>query len=100
MRGRCMRGRDRKLCFSKKERGKVWKVYMKGIINEEHDWHHNVEGDAVEDPVVCVDLLWSPSITDDDDFFFNVEDTTRRGRIHVLKKFKVRRRCTVPSPLT
>ena len=26
--GRCMRGSDRKLCFSEKERGKVWKDYM------------------------------------------------------------------------
>ena len=45
-------------------------------------------------------LLWSPSITDDDDLLLNVEDTTRRGRIHVLTKLKVRRGCTVPSPLT
>ena len=45
-------------------------------------------------------LLWSPSITDDDDFLFNVEDTTWRGRIHVLTKLKVRRGCTVPSQLT
>ena len=51
---RCMRGNDRKLCFSEKERGKVWKYYMKNIMNEENDWHHNVEGDAVEGPVVCV----------------------------------------------
>ena len=26
--GRCMRGSDGKLCFSEKERGKVWKDYM------------------------------------------------------------------------
>ena len=26
--------------------------------------------------VNCDTLLWSPSITDDDDFLFNVEDTT------------------------
>ena len=45
-------------------------------------------------------LLWSPSITGDDDFLFNVEDTKWREKIHVLKKFKVRRGCTVPSPLT
>ena len=45
-------------------------------------------------------LLWSPSITDDDDFLFNVEDTTWRGRIHVLTKLKVRRGCTVSNPLT
>ena len=24
------------------------------IMNEENDWDHNVEGDAVEDSVVCV----------------------------------------------
>ena len=36
-----MRGSDGKLCFSEKEGGKVWKVYMKGITNEENDWDHN-----------------------------------------------------------
>ena len=37
--------------------------------------------------------FWNPSITDDV-FLFS------RGRSHVLKKLKVRRGCTVPSPLT
>ena len=27
---------------------------MERIMNEENDWDHNVEGDAVEGPVVCV----------------------------------------------
>ena len=27
---------------------------MERIMNEENDWHHNVEGDTVEGPVVCV----------------------------------------------
>ena len=49
-----MRGRVGNLCFSEKERGKVWKDYMERIMNEEIDWGHNVEGDAVEGPVVCV----------------------------------------------
>ena len=48
------RGSDGKLCFSEKEKCKIWKDYMERIINEENDWDHNVEGDAVEDPVVCV----------------------------------------------
>ena len=52
--GRCMTGSDGKLCSSEKERGKVRKDYMERIINEENDWDHNVEGDAVECPVVCV----------------------------------------------
>ena len=47
--GRCMRGSDAKLCFSVKERGKVWKDYIQRILNEEND---NVVGDAVEGPVV------------------------------------------------
>ena len=51
--GRCMRGSDGKLCFSEKERAKLWKDYMERIINEENDWDHNV-GDAVEEPIVCV----------------------------------------------
>ena len=27
---------------------------MERIMNEENDWYHNVEGDAVEGPEVCV----------------------------------------------
>ena len=30
-------GSDGKLCFSEKERGKVWKGYMERIVNEEND---------------------------------------------------------------
>ena len=52
--GRCMRGSDGKMCFTEKERGKVWKDYMERIMNEENDWNRNVEGDAVEGPVACV----------------------------------------------
>ena len=59
--GRCMKGSDGKLCLREKERGKVWKDYMKRIINEENGWDHvdavegvEVDGDAVEGPVVCV----------------------------------------------
>ena len=37
-------------CFSEKERGKVWKDYMERIMNEENE----LEGDAVDGPVVCV----------------------------------------------
>ena len=49
-----MRGRDGKLCFIEKARGKVTNDYMKRIMNEENDWNHNVEGDAVEGQVLCV----------------------------------------------
>ena len=49
-----MRGSDGKLCFSEKERGKVWKDNMERIMSEENDWYRNVERDAVEGPVVCV----------------------------------------------
>ena len=52
--GRCMRGSDGKLCFSEKERSKVLKNYMERIMNEKNDFGHNLEGDAVEGPVVCV----------------------------------------------
>ena len=53
-RGSFMRGSAGKLCFGEKERCKVWKDYMEKITNEENDLHHNVEGDAVEGPAVCV----------------------------------------------
>ena len=49
-----MKGSDGKLCFSEKERGKVWKDHMERIMNVENDWDKNVEGDAVEGPVVSV----------------------------------------------
>ena len=52
--GRCMRGSDGKMCLSEKEGGKVWKDYMERIMNEENDWNHIVEEDAVYDPVVVV----------------------------------------------
>ena len=52
--GRCMSGSDGKLCFSEKERCKVWKDYVERIVNEENDWDCNVKIDAVEGPVVCV----------------------------------------------
>ena len=52
--GMCMSGNDEKLCFSEKEKCRVWKDYMERIMNEENNWDQNVEGDAVEGPVVCV----------------------------------------------
>ena len=36
--GWCMRGIEGRLCFSEKERGKVWWDYMGRIMNEENDW--------------------------------------------------------------
>ena len=51
---RWMRGSDRKLCFSEKERCKVWKDYLERIINEKNDWDHYVEGETVEGPIVFV----------------------------------------------
>ena len=52
--GRCTRGSDGKLCLTEKERGNVWKDLVERIMNEENDWDHNEEGDAVEGPVICV----------------------------------------------
>ena len=42
-----MRRSEGKLCFSEKERRKVWKDYMERIMNEENDWDHSVKRDAV-----------------------------------------------------
>ena len=49
-----MTGSDGKLCFCEKKRGKVWMDYMEKIMNDEKYWDRNVEGEAVEGPVVCV----------------------------------------------
>ena len=46
-----MGGSDGKLCFSEKVRDKVWKDHLERIMNEENDWDHNVDGDAVEFPI-------------------------------------------------
>ena len=54
--GRCMRGIDGRLCFSGKEKGKVWKDYMERMMYEENDWDRNVEEDAVESVIVCVSM--------------------------------------------
>ena len=43
-----------KPCFGEKVRGKVWKDYLEGIMNEVKDWDYSVEGDVAEGPVVCV----------------------------------------------
>ena len=52
--GKFMRGSDGKLCFTEKKRGKVFKDYMKRIMNEENDWDYKVGRNVVEGPVVCV----------------------------------------------
>ena len=49
--GRCMRGSDGRLNFSKKDRGRVWKEHMERIVNEENECDQNVRADLVEGPV-------------------------------------------------
>ena len=44
-----MRGSDGKLCFSEKERGKVWMDYLESIMNKENDWDNNA-GDVMGGP--------------------------------------------------
>ena len=51
---RCMRGKDGKLNFSEKDRGRVWKEHMERIMNEENEWDQMVETSVVEGPVECV----------------------------------------------
>ena len=41
-------------CVSVRRKEVVMKDHMERIMNEENDWDHNMEGDAVEGPVVCV----------------------------------------------
>ena len=50
-----MKGIDDKLCFGDRERSRLCKdYYMKRVMNEEHDWDHNVEDDAADGAVVCL----------------------------------------------
>ena len=34
--------------FSKKERGRIWKDDIEGILNEQNDWNYTIKADAVE----------------------------------------------------
>ena len=38
--GRCMKGKDRRLDFSKKDRKRIWKNHVEEIMNKENDWNH------------------------------------------------------------
>ena len=49
-----MRVSDGRLCLCERERAYVWRDYLKRIMNEENEWDHNVDGDAVDGEVVCV----------------------------------------------
>ena len=46
--GRCMRGKDRKLDFSEKDRKRIWKNHMEEIMNKEKGWDHVTEACVVE----------------------------------------------------
>ena len=41
--GRCMRGKDRRLDFNEKDRKRIHKNHMEGIMNKENDWDHVTE---------------------------------------------------------
>ena len=69
--GRCIRGGDGRLNFSKKDRGRVWKEHMERIMNEENEWNQNVQADLVERPAV--------------------ERVSREGVVKALGKMKARK---------
>ena len=55
-----MRGKDGKLCFSEKDRIRIWKNYMEETMNEENDWDHMTETGMVEGPiekVICKEVV-------------------------------------------
>ena len=68
--GRGVRGSDRRLGFSEKDRGNIWKNHMEKIMNEENDWDQMTEVDVVEEPV---------------------EGVTREEIITVMEKMKKRK---------
>eukprot|EP00795_Rhopilema_esculentum_P015455 gene15455-6704_t len=51
--GRCMRGRDGRLTFSAKDRGRIWKEHMEKITDKEN------EGDPVTDADIVKGLIKS-----------------------------------------
>ena len=46
-----MTGSNRRLNFSEKDKGRVWKEHMERIMNEENGGDQNVQADLVEGPV-------------------------------------------------
>ena len=48
---RCMRGRDGRLAFSEKDRGRIWREHMEQIMNEENEWDQITQVDVVEGPI-------------------------------------------------
>ena len=53
----CLTVCDSPFCFASGTMKEIVSMdYMERIMNEENDRDHNVEGDAVEGPVACVDI--------------------------------------------
>ena len=49
--GRCIKGKDRRLGFSEKDRKRIWKNHMEEIINKGNDWDHVTAASTVEGPI-------------------------------------------------
>ena len=49
--GRCMRGNDGTLYLYEKDRAKFWEAHMSKIMNDENEWDHFADVDAVEGPI-------------------------------------------------
>ena len=49
--GRCMRGKDKRLDFSEKDRKRIWKNHMEEIMNKENNWNHVTEASMVVRPI-------------------------------------------------
>ena len=43
--------KDGRLCFSEKNRKRMWKNHMKEIMNKESDWDHETAASMVEGPI-------------------------------------------------
>ena len=49
--GRCMRGKDGRLGFRKKDRKRKWRNHMEEIMNKENDLDHVTAASMVEGPI-------------------------------------------------
>ena len=49
--GRCMRGKDVRLCWSEKGRRRIWNNYVEKIKNRENDWDHVTDVSIIEGPI-------------------------------------------------
>ena len=51
MGGRCIKGKDGNLAFTKRDKKIIWKEHIKRVMNEENEWGQITDVNVVEGPI-------------------------------------------------